>query len=167
MRIPFLFALTFAFASGLLAQDKDKPAAAKVDFAKEILPIFEKRCVECHSPAAPGPDGKMKKPKGSVVLTSKETILSGKKGKLIVAKKPGDSLVYQSITLAADHEDRMPPAKKGEPLSKEQTDLIKKWIEEGADFGTWTGKKDGEAGKETDKPKTDKPANEGGDKKKG
>ncbi|MBL8755348.1 MAG: hypothetical protein JNK15_18760 [Planctomycetes bacterium] len=170
MRTTHLFTFPLLLATAVFAQDKAKPAAAKVDFQKEILPILEKRCVDCHQTAHTGLDGKMKKPKGGVVLDNKEGMFASKKGKLLVAKKPDDSMLYKSITLAADHEDRMPPAKKGEPLSKEQQDLIKKWIEEGADVGTWVGKKAGEAGgKEGDKPKTDTPpAGEGeGKKKKG
>ncbi len=120
----------------LLAQDK---AAKKVDFATQIWPILEKRCVECHS-APHTENGRTKKPKGGVILDSKDGITSSKRGKVIVAKKPDDSLLLQSVTLPADDEDRMPPQKKGEPLSKAQTDLIRSWIEGGADFGKWTGK---------------------------
>lgn len=172
-----ILTLPLLLVSALVAQDKAKPAAAKVDFEKEILPILEKRCVECHQTAHAGPDGKMRKPKGGVVMDNKEGMFASKKGKLLVAKKPDESQLYKSITLAADHEDRMPPAKKGEPLTKEQQDLIKKWIEEGADVGKWVGKKaegggDAGHGKEgdkpkSDKPKTDKPAGEGEGKKKG
>jgi hypothetical protein len=156
----------FAFAVPIQAQEgKDKPAAdtkpaakGKVDFQTQVLPIFEKNCVECHATATTGADGKLKKPKGGVTLDSKDGITTSKKGKLIVAKKPDDSLLWQSITLPADDEDRMPPPKKGDPLSQEQQELIKKWIDEGAEFGSWTGKKA--------EPPKDKPAekDKGGDK---
>ena len=158
-RFPLLPCITLlSLALPLCAQDKDKPtekaATETVSFETQILPILEKRCVECHATPAAGPDGKMKKPKGGVVLDSKDGITGSKKGKLVVAKKPDDSLMYHSVTLAADHEDRMPPAKKGEPLSKAETDLIKQWIEGGADLGKWTGKKaEAGKGKEGDKPK--------------
>ena len=114
-------------------------AQGKIDFQRQILPIFEKSCVECHASPHTGPDGKLKKPKAGVVLDSKDGI-TGKKG-LVVAKNPAGSSLYAAITLPADDEDRMPPQKKGEPLPKAQTDLIAQWIEEGASFGTWTGKK--------------------------
>ncbi len=142
----------------------------KIDFEKQIWPILEKRCLECHSTAKASPDGRMKKPKGGVVLDGKDGILASKKGKLVVAKKPEDSQIFKSVTLPADDEDRMPTAKKGEPLTQEQTDLIKAWITQGAEFGTWTGKAKEAA---TDKPATDKPGDaphgkppEGGDKPK-
>lgn len=166
--------LTVAIATSLSlslhAQDakapqepKTPPAKVeKIDFEKQIWPILEKRCVDCHSTPKAGPDGKTKKPKGGVVIDTKEGITASKKGKLVVAKHAADSMIVQSITLPADDEDRMPPAKKGDPLPQEQIDLIKAWIDQGANFGTWTGKpKDGA----DDKPKTDKPA-EGADKPK-
>lgn len=134
--------------------------AGKVDFEKQIWPILEKRCIECHSTAKAGPDGRMKKPKGGVVLDTKDGITSSKKGKLVVAKHPDDSLMYKSTTLPADDEDRMPPAKKGEPLAKEQTDLIKQWITEGGEFGAWTGK----AAETTEKQKGDAPQGKPGEK---
>lgn len=164
------FVSLLSFAAAVAAQGKDgkeakEPKKAEaVDFEKQIWPILEKNCLECHSKAAPGPDGKTKKPKGGVVLDSKDAITAGKKGKLLVAKKSGESLLYTSISLAADHEDRMPPAKKGEPLPKEQQDLIKQWIDDGADFGKWTAKKDD---KPAEKKDGETPADKGEKKEKG
>jgi len=114
-------------------------AQGKVDFQRQIWPILEKRCIECHATAKVGADGRTTKPKGGVVLDSKDGITKSKRGRLAVAQRPDDSLIYQSTTLPADDEDRMPPAKKGDPLSKTQTDLIQAWIQQGADFGAWTG----------------------------
>jgi hypothetical protein len=153
--LPFAILLS---TLALAAQGKggDEPAKTdKVDFEKQIWPILEKNCLECHSTAHTGPDGKLKKPKGGVIFDNKAAMQSGKKGKLIVAKNPGDSLMHHAITLPADDEDRMPPAKKGDPLPKEQQELIGRWIEQGADFGAWSGKKgkEGEKPKDGDKPK--------------
>jgi uncharacterized membrane protein len=170
--------LTLLVPTVLCAQDKGgdkgaekgKAAAEKVDFQKQVLPILEKRCMECHGTPVADASGKAKKPKGGVILDSKEGIMASKKGKLVVAKKSGESKMIEVISLPADNEDRMPPAKKGEPLAKEEIELLKKWIDEGATFGDWTGKKadakgsekpkDGEKPKEGDKPK-------GGEKPKG
>ncbi|MEZ5965851.1 MAG: c-type cytochrome domain-containing protein [Planctomycetota bacterium] len=161
--VPFL---SIAFAAALSAQDQpptgkpatDKPAAEKaskdkVDFAAQVWPILESSCVECHAAPHVDENGKKTRPKGNVILDTKDGITSSKKGKLVVAKKPNDSLLYEAITRAPDAKKRMPPAKKAEPLTKEQTDLIKKWLEQGASFGTWTGKKND---KTDDKKKDDK-----------
>lgn len=160
MRAASIVLVTMCLAASLTAQAKEAPTPAKeakgaVSFEKDIWPIFEKKCIECHATAHAGTDGKVKKPKGGVTLDTKDGINGSKKGKVVVGKKPDDSLLYAAITLAADHEDRMPPAKKGDPLPKEEIELIKKWIESGAEFGTWTGKKADDKGK--DKPKAGEP----------
>ena len=150
-------------------KDGKEAAADKVDFVAQVLPILEKNCVECHKAPYTDADGKKKRPKGGVSLDTRDGIEKGKKGKLVVGKKPGDSMLYHSITLPADDEDRMPPAKKGDPLPQDQIDLIKKWIEEGADFGTWKGaeaKADAKTeGKQEKKADDDQKKSE--DKKKG
>jgi hypothetical protein len=128
----------------------------KVDFQKHVLPILEKNCFECHSTAHVDGSGKTKKPKGNVIFDNREGIQKSKKGKVVVPKKPADSLMIAAISLPADDEDRMPPAKKGDPLPKEQIELLMKWIEQGADFGDWTGKEKGK-GKETEAKGGDKP----------
>jgi hypothetical protein len=130
-------------------------APAAIDFQRQVLPILQSRCIECHAAPHAGPDGKTTKPKGGVAFDTREG-MSGKKG-LIVPKQPGDSLLLTVVTLPADDEDRMPPAKKGAPLSKEQTDLIAAWIEQGATFGAWTGKKAEPAAGVADKAAADKP----------
>src|SRR5678815_5595691 len=96
----------------------------KIDFAKSIQPVLEKRCAECHGP---------KKQKGDLRLDSKEAAFKGgKDAKAIVPGKPEDSDMVRRVSLPAGHDDIMPS--KGDPLSKDQIELIKKWITEGA---TW------------------------------
>lgn len=115
-------------------------AQGKVDFASQVWPILKNRCVECHTDQ-PGTDGKAVKPKGGVVLDSRQGITQSRRGKVVVAGDPAASLLHASVTLPADDEDRMPPAKKGDPLTAAQADLIGRWIEQGAEFGSWTGAK--------------------------
>ena len=100
-------------------------AATKPDFAKDIGPIFSKNCLECHGP---------EKQKGKLRLDGKETAFKGGDSGLagIVPGKSAESRIYKAITLAKGHDDIMPP--KGEPLSKATTDLIKAWIDAGAEW---------------------------------
>lgn len=115
------------------------PAQTKVDFQRQILPILEQRCIECHAAPRLGPDGRLQRPKGGVAFDSKDGMLA-KKG-VIVAKDARASSLWQLVTLPADDDDRMPPRSKGAPLTAAQTDLIRQWIDEGASFGAWTGRK--------------------------
>ncbi|MEN9575211.1 MAG: hypothetical protein RL514_3066 [Verrucomicrobiota bacterium] len=100
-------------------------AATKPDFAKDIGPVLAKNCIECHGP---------EKQKGKLRLDSKEAAFKGGDSGLtgIVPGKSADSRIYKVITLAKGHDDIMPP--KGEPLSKATTDLIKAWIDAGAEW---------------------------------
>ena len=105
--------ITVALAAAQVLRADDK-----IDFAKSIQPVFEKRCLECHG---------AEKDKGDLRLHTKETALGGH---AIVAGKAGESELVKRISLPDGHDDIMPP--KGEPLTKEQIDLIKKWIDQGA-----------------------------------
>jgi hypothetical protein len=119
------------FAAGMLLSLSVAGVHAddKVDFAKQIRPVFAENCYKCHAGA---------KHKGNFKLDSVEAIQKGgKEGSDIVPGNPAKSDVYHRITLPPDDDDVMPPSDKGKPLSKDQTSLIKKWIEEGANFGDW------------------------------
>jgi mono/diheme cytochrome c family protein len=97
---------------------------AKVDFAKQIQPIFEKSCIKCHGP---------EKQKGGLRLDQKEAALKG--GKDAVAIVPGDATkgdLYRRITLPDGSDDIMP--NQGSPLTKAETDLIRDWINQGANW---------------------------------
>src|SRR2546421_2245022 len=99
-------------------------AADKVDFAKQIQPILRQNCVKCHGP---------EKQKGKLRLDSKEAAMKGgKDGVVLVAGDADKSELYRRITLPKGHDDIMP--NEGDPLSKEQTDLIRDWINQGAEW---------------------------------
>ncbi len=111
-------ALHFLTASALVRFS----ASAEVDFKKEIAPILQKSCVECHGP---------NKQKADLRLDTKEAAMKGSKtGPVIIAGDAEKSEVIRRITLPKGHDDIMPS--KGDPLTKEQTDLFKNWIKEGA-----------------------------------
>ncbi|HMJ91583.1 MAG TPA: c-type cytochrome domain-containing protein, partial [Candidatus Acidoferrum sp.] len=96
----------------------------RVDFVKEIQPIFEFECMRCHHPG---------EPKGRLRLDKKEfAFKGGHSGPGIVAKKPLQSLVYVTTALTHDHEMLMPPAEKGGPLTNSMIKAISTWIEQGA-----------------------------------
>ena len=89
------------------------------DFAHDVLPIIEARCVACH-PASGGQAG--------LSLASKAGMLrGGKSGPAIVPGQPDASLLLSKV---AGEEPAMPPV--GEPLSAAEIDLFRRWIAEGA-----------------------------------
>jgi hypothetical protein len=112
-------------------------AFGQIDFRKEVLPILQDRCIECHK-APYKQNGKLKEPKAGLRLDGGAHILHGSDdGKVVVSNHPRESPLYQRIILPADDDDVMPP--KGDPLTTSQQEVIRKWIAQGVDFGTWVG----------------------------
>lgn len=100
-----------------------KPAAdvSKIDFRRDVLPIFEARCVECH-----GPD----KVKGDLRLDSESAIFEGDPEWWTVRwGDPDHSLLLERVVLPADDPDAMPP--DGDRLTAAQIATIRTWIETG------------------------------------
>jgi len=108
--LPFFF--TFALAS----------ASSAVDFVKDVQPIFEAKCLECHNP---------NKVKGKLLMDTAANLLKGgESGAGLIAGKPEKSLIVERMVLPKDHDDIMPP--KGGPLAASEINTIKQWIAEGA-----------------------------------
>jgi len=121
MKIP-AFSI-FGMASGLLTAAVLGQATAPVDFAKQVQPLLETQCLECHNPS---------KTKGKLLLDSAEGVMKGGDGGLaVVAGQPDKSSLFTRVMLPADHDDHMPP--KG-TLTPEQTEVLKLWIAEGAQW---------------------------------
>ncbi len=99
--------------------------SSKVDFEKEILPIFRRNCLSCHN-SQKGEDG--------VNLETPQTIAKGgDTGKIVEPKKAESSSVFR----VAAHMSKppMPPAgnKAGaKNLSPEELALLKLWVDQGA-----------------------------------
>ena len=97
--------------------------------------------MECHK-ASHEENGRLKNPKAGLRLDGAAHIMHGSDdGRVIVPNHPSRSPLYQRITLPADDDDVMPP--KGDPLTKAQSEIIRKWIAQGVDFGIWEGATDG------------------------
>ncbi|MCX7824240.1 MAG: SUMF1/EgtB/PvdO family nonheme iron enzyme [Verrucomicrobiae bacterium] len=97
------------------------PAAGKIDFVKQVKPILESACVSCHDAEHPA---------GDLRLDTKElTFKGGSKGPCLIPGQPDKSSLYTTTILPEKHADVMPPSDK---LTKEQSDVLKLWIEQGA-----------------------------------
>jgi mono/diheme cytochrome c family protein len=100
------------------------PAKTKVDFARDVAPLFEKRCFACH-----GPGQQM----SSLRLDRKDAALKGgRSGRVIV---PHDSAGSRLIRLVAgtDADKKvMPPA--GARLTAAEVGILRAWIDQGAEW---------------------------------
>jgi mono/diheme cytochrome c family protein len=103
------------------AERQQAGAAAKVDFVREVQPIFEAACAKCHFG---------EKVKGELHLDNKPLALKGGlSGAVIVPGNSQESRLLHRV-LGLGGEKRMPLG--GEPLKPEQIELIRRWIDEGA-----------------------------------
>src|SRR5829696_3567578 len=115
---------TFSPVSAQPAAPQGAARAGGVDFTRQIKPILEQNCTKCH--------GEEQK-RGELRLHTKaDAFKGGEGGPAIVAKQPEKSPLYTLTILPDDHDNVMPPRPKNPRLSKEQTDLLKTWIAEGA-----------------------------------
>ena len=101
-----------------------KPAVtppAPVDFARDIQPILQNTCYECHG---------ANKVKAKLRLDSRAGMMKGgDTGAIVVPGNSEQSLIVRRL-LGLDGEDRMP--KDGDPLAAAQIALIRSWIDQGA-----------------------------------
>ena len=98
------------------------PAAATrpIDFARDIQPIFEASCVQCHGRG---------KDKGAFSLETREDFLAGgDNGAPAIVGKSAESPILELIT-SRDPETVMP--KKGKKLTAEQVGIFRAWIDQG------------------------------------
>ena len=120
----------FAVRVSVQAQNAPRPpaapASAPVSFNREILPILSNNCFACH-----GPDEKARKTRFHFDTKDAAFIKDG----VIVPGHAGDSLLVQHIT-STDPEERMPPPDSGRTLTEKQIDLLKRWIDQGANWDT-------------------------------
>src|SRR5687768_9051488 len=103
---------------------------AAVDFVKEVQPILEQNCVRCHTEKATAVE---KGDTDYLLETAKKAI----RGRYIVPGDGSKSKLYTTTIQPDDDDSLMPPLdeiKKGSSrrLTKTETDLIKRWIDEGA-----------------------------------
>lgn len=113
------------FVSGAELDPSKLPPAAnqKVDFVKDIQPIFAERCYGCHGP---------KRQEAAFRLDAKDVALQGGDlGPAIVPGKSRESLLVHLVSGAV--EGKVMP-KKGERLDREQIGLLRAWIDQGANW---------------------------------
>lgn len=109
----------------------EAPAVDQVDFEREVLPMLRASCFECHS-------AEKSKPKAGLRLDGASWIRAGAKGgSVLQAGNASQSELYLRVALPADDLDIMPP--EGDVMTKEQIATLERWIDQGANFGTWTG----------------------------
>ena len=103
-----------------------EPARKPVDFQREVRPMLSANCFACH-----GPDESSREADLRLDERADAVRLRDDDYQVIV---PGDPEASELIFRIEDDFDPMPPEKHGHALSAEQIDVLRRWIEEGAEY---------------------------------
>lgn len=115
---PFLISSTFA---------ADAPVPAKVAYNRDVRPILADTCFKCH-----GFD--KAKRKADLRLDVREAAVAKIDDIFpIVPGKPDESEVWKRI-ITKDEDDVMPPKDEHRQLSPRDREIVRKWIEQGAEY---------------------------------
>jgi hypothetical protein len=117
-----------ALAFVLAAHSGLAGAVEKVDFNREIRPLLSDKCFKCH-----GFDPKNREADVRLDVSEGAYAKRDDGSAVIVPGKSADSLVYHRIA-SDDPDAKMPPPGSGKELNAEQVALIKRWIDEGAEY---------------------------------
>jgi hypothetical protein len=122
-----LLATCWVSLFGLAAAAADPPMPPTVDFRRDIRPLLSDKCFFCH-----GPDERERQ--AGLRLDTRDGMFGGRKGgRPVVAGRAESSLVWNRIT-HSDPDQRMPPAESEKSLTRDQLELIRRWIDAGAEW---------------------------------
>ena len=113
-------------AGSVSGEEQQTESPQPISYYAQIRPIVQAHCQGCHQPA---------KAQGDYVMTSFEKMLGGgESGSVAIeAGNPSASHLIKRIT-PIDGEAEMPP--EGPPLAEAEIDLIRRWVEQGAEDDT-------------------------------
>lgn len=94
--------------------------AQSVSFSRDVFPILQRSCLECHG---------QKKQEGDLRLDQKALML---RSEIVVAGEPNASELIRRIRLPRNHDEIMPAI--GEPLTAQQIHTLEKWVSDGAEW---------------------------------
>jgi hypothetical protein len=108
--------------AGFALQLRGESLPPKVDFAKDLEPLFAERCYDCHGE---------KKQESAFRADNREDLLKGgDHGPAVVPGKGAESILVKVLTDTHDDISGMP--KKKDKLTPEQIELVRAWIDQGA-----------------------------------
>lgn len=100
-------------------------ANAQVDFARDIAPIFQKHCYECH--------GSEKQKSGYRLDVREIALKGGDNGEAAILPNESEKSPLFRFISGQDQDSLMPPKDSGKPpLTSEELAKVKSWLDEGA-----------------------------------
>ena len=118
----------FALCIGLFGCER------QISFADDVQPILFERCIECHDQAGEGIVS------SGFSVRDYDSVMSGTKfGPVVVPESSMSSALYLVVSGKTDPQIRMPPHHddalaegRGTPLTDNHIEIIRTWIDQGA-----------------------------------
>ena len=118
-----LVLITFLFLMGCDGEEKGLP---KISYSKQVIPILQNHCLECHVPNTPGQQA------SGLDMSTHQSLMKGTKFGPVI--KAGDSLSSTLVILVegrADPSIKMPHGDRP-ALSASEIKTLRQWIDQGA-----------------------------------
>ena len=122
-RLPLCAIVALLLCGQTATADDDEP----VSFSQQIRPLLSDRCFRCH-----GPDRLTRE--ADLRFDDRESVYGDRDGHAVVV--PGDVTASELARRISSDDDveRMPPADSGLSLSDAEIALIRRWIDQGAEW---------------------------------
>jgi len=101
--------------------------ADEIRFDRDVLPVLSGKCFQCHGPDDDARKAGLRLDTHDAVFRTENPIV-----------RPGDSLHSEMIQriIAQDPDVRMPPADSNRVLTTGEIEILRKWIDQGAEWGS-------------------------------
>jgi len=120
-RLPLAAAVAI-LCGALPAASTSSLSAADDLYEARIKPLLKEKCFGCH--------GAVKQEAGLRTDAAKLILKGSESGPVVIAGKAKESALIRRVLSTGD--DRMPPDGEGEPLTSEDVQVLKTWIDSGA-----------------------------------
>src|SRR5436305_10125118 len=102
----------------------------KVDFNRDIRPILSNTCAKCH-----GPDEKERKGgTDGLRLDVRADAIADLGGYAAIVPGHAEKSAVVKRIISTDIDEKMPPPDSGKKLTPREIELLKRWIEQGAEY---------------------------------
>lgn len=117
-------ALAFA-SSAMGAEGSD---SQEIDFNRDVRPILSNNCFVCHGKDKESREAELRLDEFEFAISE---LPSGSHA--FVPGNPGESEAYQRM-VSTDEDEIMPPSYSDKKLTEKELAILKKWIEQGAEY---------------------------------
>ena len=113
----------------VIGGERSDAVAAEIDFSRDVLPILSDACYKCHGPDDGSREAELR-------LDDEQSSKQDRGGYAVVQAGAADESELIRRVLSDDNTEVMPPLDSGKSLTPEQQDVLRRWIDQGAEWAT-------------------------------